>query len=73
MSVCRKGEHIEVLIFVLAPYDFPRPGGGGRFFRRVSTISGGAFSGYIPEGRKGKLAEPFSVTLSPLIFHGAWG
>ena len=71
MSACRKGKHTEVL-FLLAPYDFPRPG-GGRFFRGVSTISGGTFSGYMPEGREGKLAEPFSFALSPLIFHGAWG
>ena len=45
---------------------------GGRCFRGISTIGGGAFGGYMPAGQKGMRAEPF-FALTPLNFHEAGG
>ena len=43
----------------------------GWCFRAISTIGGGAFGGFMPLGRKGKRAAPFSFVLPPVRFHGS--
>ena len=45
----------------------------GQCFRVISTIGGGAVGGYMPAGREGKRAAPFSFVLRPLNFLGVGG
>ena len=59
------------LIFLCLRRLFSRT--GGRCFLGISTVGGSAFGGYMPAGREGKCAAPFSFVLPPMSFHGAGG
>ena len=65
--------HASVLIVFLFACAFQLSLSRGWCFRGICTIGGGTFGGFIPLGREGKRALPFSFALSPLNLHGTGG
>ena len=66
-----RANKLNLLFFVRAPFNFPGP--GARCFQVISTIRGGAFSGYMQTGRDRKRDVQFSFALPALNFDGEGG
>ena len=73
MYPCQRDGRASVLNFYFCAGAVQFSLTGGRYFRGICTLGGGAFRGYMPAEQEGKGTEPFSFALSPLNVHGARG